>query len=140
MRKPSSPAISIRSAVSESRRAISRFSKWIPQSNCIGWYSVFLAARNIHASVRLTAAALLLAALPLRSQIPPIIAVSAATYQTTLAPDSVGSVFGVNLVNDTATADVRVDVAGQPASLLYVSPTQINFVVPGEVARGATTV
>jgi uncharacterized protein (TIGR03437 family) len=90
--------------------------------------------------VRLIAAALLLAALPLRSQIPPIIAVSAATYQTTLAPDSVGSVFGVNLTNDTATTDVRVDVAGQPASLLYVSPTQINFVVPGGVAPGATTV
>src|SRR5215470_8138886 len=136
MRKPSSPAISIRSAVSESRRAISRFSKWIPQSNCIGWISVFLCARYIHSGVRLTAAALLLAALPLRSQIPPIIAVSAATYQTTLAPDSTGSVFGANLANDTATATldasgqlrtelagVRVDVAGQPASLLYVSPT-----------------
>jgi uncharacterized protein (TIGR03437 family) len=97
--------------------------------------------------------ALLLFTYPLRSQIPPIFAVSAATYQSTLAPDSVGSVFGEDLAHDTLTATVdaggqlptelagvRVEVAGQLAALLYISPGQINFVVPASVAAGATTV
>jgi uncharacterized protein (TIGR03437 family) len=79
--------------------------------------------------------------------------VSSASYVAPIAPDSLASIFGSNLSRATASAaldsngqlplelaSTRVDVNGTPASLIYVSPGQINFVVPAGVGVGVTTV
>jgi uncharacterized protein (TIGR03437 family) len=78
---------------------------------------------------------------------------SAASYQLTVAPDSLASMFGANLAPATASAaldangqlptqlgGVGVDVDGQAASLIYVSPSQINFVIPGSATPGTASV
>jgi uncharacterized protein (TIGR03437 family) len=83
----------------------------------------------------------------------PITVVSAANYGKVIAPDSLASIFGVSLARSTASATLdangqlptelvstRVQVNGQDASLIYVSPTQINFLVPFGIAVGAATV
>ena len=97
-------------------------------------------------------AILLLFAPALCAQSAPFSVVSAASYQPTIAPDSIASIFGTNLARSTATAALdangqlptelaatRVEVNGQTAALFYVSPSQINFVVPAGIASGATT-
>ena len=81
--------------------------------------------------------------------------VSAASYQPggAVAPDSLAALFGSNLAGSTATATLdqngqlptelavtRVEVNGEAAALLYVSPSQINFVVPGDAATGTADV
>jgi uncharacterized protein (TIGR03437 family) len=81
--------------------------------------------------------------------------VSAASYQPggAVAPDSLASLFGSNLAGSTASATldqngqlptemagVSVEVNGEAAALLYVSPSQINFVVPADAALGAAKV
>lgn len=72
-----------------------------------------------------------------------------------LAPNSAATIFGTNLawwteqMNAENTregflpgflADVRVFVANYLAPLIYVSPTQINFLVPGDLRPGPVTV
>src|SRR5437016_1864067 len=87
------------------------------------------------------------------AQTTPITVVSAASYRNTIAPDSLATIFGANLAQTTASATLddlgqlptelgatRVEVDGQEARLFYVSPGQINFVVPGEIAASTTTV
>ena len=79
--------------------------------------------------------------------------VSAASYQPTLAPDSLASMFGANLAASavSATLDangqlptqlggIDVEVDGQLSALIYVSPLQINFLVPGGTTAGTSTV
>ena len=71
------------------------------------------------------------------------------------APNSVLSIFGTNLSWDTHTlassdiaattlptqlANVSVYVDNWPAPLLFVSPSQINFIVPGNEISGDITV
>ncbi len=70
--------------------------------------------------------------------------VSSATFRWTLGPDSIVSAFGENLAPETATATsypaqttlggIRVHVGVPPndtlAPLTYVSPTQINYLLP----------
>ncbi len=69
-----------------------------------------------------------------------------------VAPDQIAIATGRNLALVTAQtrrqadgkfpsayANVTLSVNGRPAELLYVSPTQINFVVPPETERGAGT-
>jgi len=71
------------------------------------------------------------------------------------APNSVVSIFGTNLswttralmsgdivsnTLPTALASVAVYVDNWPAPLLYVSPAQINFIVPGIETSGSITV
>jgi uncharacterized protein (TIGR03437 family) len=89
------------------------------------------------------------------AQSSPFAVVSAASYQPggAVAPDSLAALFGVNLAGSTAWATLdqngqlptqlagaRVEVNGEAASLLYVSASQINFVVPGDVAIGTADV
>ena len=89
------------------------------------------------------------------AQSTPFAVVSAASYQPggPVAPDSLAALFGVNLAGSTASATLdqngqlptglggaRVEVNGEAASLLYVSASQINFVVPGDVAIGTADV
>ena len=79
----------------------------------------------------------------------------AATSSTQIAAESLVSLFGTNLANDTAQAvsttlpttlaGVKVnvkDAAGivRAASLLFVSPMQINLLVPSGTAEGTATI
>jgi len=79
--------------------------------------------------------------------------VSAASYQATLAPDSLASLFGANLAatSVSATLDsngqlptqlggIDVEVDGQLSPLIYVSPLQINFLVPAGTTPGTANV
>jgi len=81
---------------------------------------------------------------------------SAASYVAgALAPEAIGTLFGASLAASTATAttvplpttlggvEVQVrDSSGttRPASLFYVSPTQISFQNPSGTSTGAATV
>ena len=82
--------------------------------------------------------------------------VSAATFeQSPVAPESIAAIFGQNLASSAASAtttplplvlagaSVRIaDSAGgdHAAPLFFVSPQQINFLVPAGVASGTATV
>ncbi len=85
---------------------------------------------------------------------PPVLSVSSATLSAPLAPESLASLFGSRLAAVSASADpqapstslggIRLRVRDSRgverfARLLYVSPTQINFEVPGETAPGDAT-
>jgi uncharacterized protein (TIGR03437 family) len=85
----------------------------------------------------------------------PFAVVSAASYQPggAVAPDSLAALFGANLAGYTASAALdqsgqlptelagtSVEVNGEAARLLYVSSSQINFVVPGDTAAGTAGV
>ncbi len=82
--------------------------------------------------------------------------VDAADGLPALSPDSIASVYGLYLANETVKlsesdvvggslpsalggTDVTVLVGGIPAGLFYVSPTQINFLIPSTVTAGETT-
>ena len=79
--------------------------------------------------------------------------VSSASYAPTVAPDSLATIFGTRLSTSTAAATLdangqlpvelastHVEVNGAAASLIYVSPGQINFVMPPGIAAGSTAV
>jgi uncharacterized protein (TIGR03437 family) len=80
--------------------------------------------------------------------------VSAASAMPNLAADSLAAAVGQNLATQTATGSAPyptnlggvslqvVDAAGavRVAQLLYVSPSQINFLIPPGTAAGAATV
>ncbi|NOT63317.1 MAG: hypothetical protein HOP19_24170 [Acidobacteria bacterium] len=89
--------------------------------------------------------------------LPAVVAVSSASYflSAPLAPDSMASLFGVNMTNVTAAgasvplpttlaeAQVRIrDAAGveRDAPLFFVSPGQINFLVPPKTGLGNATI
>src|SRR6266568_9221054 len=90
-----------------------------------------------------------LAAWILSAQSPPFVMVNAASYASAVAPDSLVTIFGAGLAPTTATGvldsagqlpvelgGIRVEIAGVAAPLFYVSPGQINLIVPGSVAAG----
>ncbi len=70
--------------------------------------------------------------------------VDSASYAPVVAPGGLGTIFGYSLADTSASATVvpltrnlggtQVTVGGFPAPLLYVSPSQINFQVPWELA------
>jgi uncharacterized protein (TIGR03437 family) len=79
---------------------------------------------------------------------------SATNTSVALAPNAIATVYGANLSYDTGwltaenthggmlpdkLAGVRVMVAGIAASLYYVSPKQINFLVPSNLQPGDVT-
>ena len=110
----------------------------------------------------MTAAQLLLPALLFRSCLcaedeklrppfftPDSIVNSASGIPASLTPNGLATVFGTDLAAGTASVagaavlptelgDVRIRIGGLFAYLLYVSPTQINFLIPGELIPGAT--
>src|ERR1035438_7047647 len=70
----------------------------------------------------------------------PIAVVNAASYDRTIAPDSLATIFGANLARTTASATLdpngqlptelastNVEINGILAPLVYVSPGQINL-------------
>lgn len=94
---------------------------------------------------------------PLDQAVPGTIRIaSAASFDTgSLAPDAIGTLFGTSLAANATSAppnplpttldgvQVQIrDAAGttRAAQLLYVSPTQISFLVPTGTAAGAATV
>ena len=77
--------------------------------------------------------------------------VNGASFTPGLSPNAIGSVFGTNLAWDTQVlrsdqmsggvmpttmANTEVYFDGWPAYLYYVSPTQINFLVPSALLPG----
>jgi len=76
--------------------------------------------------------------------------VNAASFNTSVAPGSLISIFGANLAHATAFAsqiplpislvDTSVAVNGVRAPLLYVSPGQINAQVPPQIKTGLASV
>jgi uncharacterized protein (TIGR03437 family) len=81
-----------------------------------------------------------------------IVAANSASFDTTaLAPDMLASLFGTfttqNGQNATASGmplpttlgGVKVTVNGTDAGLFFVSPTQINFMVPANLTEGSAT-
>ena len=92
---------------------------------------------------------ILIAAAPFCAAQPAISGVvNAASYKPSLAPGTWAAIFGTSLAPGTATASsvplataiggVSVTVGGIAAPLYYVSPTQINAVIPFEVKIPAT--
>jgi mannan endo-1,4-beta-mannosidase len=89
------------------------------------------------------------------SAAPPLAAVNAASYSTAmLAPDSIAGLFGVEMARATqiaASLPLPTALAGsqvvvrdalgvaRPAPLFFVSPTQINLLVPKDTATGVAT-
>ena len=75
---------------------------------------------------------------------PPLTVVPATTFLPgTLAPNSFASAFGRALTNQTQSLTIAVlDSAGvsRSAPLIYVSPDQINFLIPAGTASGTATV
>jgi uncharacterized protein (TIGR03437 family) len=82
----------------------------------------------------------------------PATSVNAASFQAdaALAPDTIASAFGTNLSAVTTSAatqplpttlgNVTVLVNGTPAPLFFVSPFQINYLIPPNTAAGAASV
>lgn len=76
--------------------------------------------------------------------------VNAASFSAAIAAGSIASLFGTELASSTASASTLplptalagagVEIGGQPALLSYVSPRQINLIVPEAPADGSVTV
>jgi uncharacterized protein (TIGR03437 family) len=76
--------------------------------------------------------------------------VNAANYSQSIAPDAIVATFGAQLTQSTASASsvplptsmggINVTINGAPAQLLYVSPSQVNYVVPANISAGVATV
>src|SRR3984957_20443981 len=79
--------------------------------------------------------------------------VSAANNQPVISPNSLATIYGANLAQGAASAQVdasgalptaiggtSVSIGGKPAQLLYVSPSQINLLVPSNTPLGSATV
>ena len=80
---------------------------------------------------------------------------SATSTADALAPNTLATIYGTNLSYGTATSadglapgtqlpqemgGVQVYLAGSPVSLYYVSPLQINFLIPADLRSGETDV
>ncbi|HEU0119537.1 MAG TPA: hypothetical protein VFQ91_03355 [Bryobacteraceae bacterium] len=83
----------------------------------------------------------------------PLQVVSAANFRPIVAPESLATVFGDGFATHSAVGEldcngqlpvtlegVRVQVEGLAARLVFVSPTQINFVVPAGLPSGSRKV
>jgi len=79
--------------------------------------------------------------------------VNGASYGAAIAPDGWATIFGTNLALVTALAEldsngqlptelgaIRVEINGVAAPLYFVSPSQINLVVPAGLSPGAANV
>src|SRR5260221_313220 len=79
--------------------------------------------------------------------------VSAANYQSSVSPGSLATVFGSSLASVTGSAQLdssgklplqiggtSVTIDGQPASLIYVSPGQLNLVIPDGIQAGTVPI
>lgn len=82
-----------------------------------------------------------------------VVTVSAASYEAVVAPNSLATIFGSGLAPSIASAvldasgnlpselaGTTVEIDGKLASLIYVSPSQINLVIPEDAALGTADV
>lgn len=86
-----------------------------------------------------------------------VFTLSAASYEPAVTPDSIATAFGAQLATATATGNdtdpntpgvqlpttlggTFVEVNGQRAGLFFVSPTQINMLIPANVNAGTANV
>jgi uncharacterized protein (TIGR03437 family) len=86
----------------------------------------------------------------LTPSVAPISIVNAASYTPEIAPDSIASIFGSGLANGIypvnslplpkSLGGTEVTINGVAIDLLYVSPTQINFLLPTNTGAGTVTV
>ena len=75
-----------------------------------------------------------------------LVSVSAASYEKNVAPDSIIAAFGTNLATITQVANtlplpniisnVTVEVNGRSASLVFISPGQINYLLTADPVEG----
>src|SRR6266545_1355952 len=107
MRNESSPAISIRSAVSQSTRAISLFSK-PPLLPSIVDRPFGRSARCVSMRYVLGLALFVIGSI-LNAQSTAFSVVNAASYGSAVAPDSLVTIFGTGLAQATATAVLDAD-------------------------------
>src|SRR5260370_1575679 len=80
----------------------------------------------------------------------PVAVVNAAGFFATIAPGGIATVFGSDLASSTLAAGglplpygiagTSVSAGGEPAPIYFVSPGQINFVVPPGVDASAITI
>ena len=80
----------------------------------------------------------------------PMTTVSAASYQLLNAPGSIVSAFGSGMASTTAFApslplplelgNVSVAVDGKLARLFFISPSQLNYQIPSNIASGSANV
>ncbi len=87
---------------------------------------------------------------PVTVNVPNVVTVNAANYGNTVTPDSLAAAYGSSLTSVTLNASVQplpttlgntmVTVDGVAAQLLFVSPSQINYVVPRGLSSGSSTV
>ena len=80
----------------------------------------------------------------------PAAVLNAAGFFPTAAPGGIATLFGSDLASDTVSAaglplpygidGTSIDVGGQPAPIYFVSPTQINFVVPPALSGNSVTI
>src|SRR5581483_9277130 len=122
----------------------------------------------INRSFRLLVMALLMIAAGLTDQVVaknsladnpvPVVTVAAASYESTaVTPEAIVSAFGTGLATSVAVGDdadpgavgvqfptslagTTVEVGGRLAFLFFVSPNQINYVIPPATPAGAVTV
>lgn len=100
--------------------------------------------------VTLAAAALLSASAIAIQSSTAVATVSAASYEFGVAPSSIAAAFGTRLATATAVATslplpttlsgTTVEINGMRAGLFFVSPGQVNYEVPGNVAPGSATI
>src|SRR5262245_39541888 len=79
-----------------------------------------------------------------------VMTVSAANYQPESTPDSIVAAFGSAMASTTAFAatqplpfnlgDVNVSVDGKLARLFFISPSQLNYQIPSNIASGSANV
>src|SRR5262249_56781967 len=80
----------------------------------------------------------------------PVPTVSAASSAPVVSPDSIAAAYGVGLATQVASATAKplptslvgttVKVNGELARLFFVSPTQINYLIPPGTPPGAASV
>ena len=110
------------------------------------------AKRQRQLLLRTLATVMLLVAFAFPAAAQPVVSavLNGASYSATISPGCWVAIFGSNLATAPASATglplpprlggVSVSVAGLPASLLYVSPNQINALIPFEVTIPPDTV
>lgn len=119
--------------------------RWTPSSNDIGRRIAinFIASDGALTDVKAVVVKVV--------QASPLTAVNAADFRLApLAADSIAAAFGVNLAQrievaqqfplPISLADTVLTVNGIPAPLFFVSPTQINFLVPSTIDLGSATI
>lgn len=85
-----------------------------------------------------------------QAQSTPVTTVSAASYSTVVAPESIVAAFGIGLATEVAAATTiplpttlagtTVRVNGEAAPLFFVSPEQINYLIPAGTPPGEAVI